>query len=250
MKILVVNNFEFLDFELDCKTNLELFYALRSKIYNKIKNLWIVNNDLAFVEFENLENIKTFKSDIDGIVAEEIVGYKLYKKSILYAIQFHGDQKYNKIFPYFYHLKQTDKVVDNFYGDIPKGKFFIIKTASILHDVLEDTTVDFEKLSRDFSNEIADIVLKVTKIDEEDTVEFETNYYKEMAKNPLAIIVKIADKCANTKQTVKNMSVWHANRLIDGHPIFQDYTYLNVEASNLKRYLDNLISIIIKKLGE
>lgn len=250
MKILVVNNFEFLDFELDCKTNFELFYRLRKKINNKIKKLWIVNPDLAFVEFANLDNLRTIKLDVNGIIAEEIIGYKLYKKSISYAIHYHGNQKYNKIFPYFYHLKQTDKVVDNFYQDIPCGKFFVVKTASILHDVLEDTEVSFDKLCNDFTNEIADIVLKVTKIDEEDTVEFETNYYKEMAKNPLAIIVKIADKCANTKQTVKNMSVWHANRLIDGHPIFQDYTYLNIEASNLKSYLDNLISIIVRKLGE
>lgn len=246
MKIIVVNNFEALEFEVNCSDRLSLFYHLRNHIENKIINLWIANKDFAFVEFENLDGLNTNTTQ-DKILEKEIEAYKLYKKAIDFAIYHHGEQKYDKVLPYYFHLKQTDKVVDAFYSDIPLGKFFMTKTGAILHDVLEDTPITYEKLVKEFNEEIADAVLKVTKIDEVDTVEYEENYYRNMSDNEVAVIIKIADKCANSKQTVKNMSEWHAKRLVNGHPIFQNYTYNYVNAPKLKNYLDRLVNKLKKK---
>ena len=171
----------------------------------------------------------------------ELKYYQLYSKAQKLVKIWHGSQLYGGFLPYFYHLKQTDKVIDNFSVDIPEGQFFKLKTAALLHDVLEDTPISIKELCEIFGSDIADIVLKVTKINEQNTLEFESSYYKEMAKNPLSVFIKIADKAANAKQTIKDKSIWHAKRLIKGHPIFQSYTYNKIHAPNLKKYLDSLI---------
>ena len=168
--------------------------------------------------------------------------YNAYKNALEYAEKMHGNQTYSSLkLPYFYHLRQTDKVIDQFYDEIPTGKVFTLKTAALLHDIIEDTSVTHQEIKDNFGNDVADAVMKVTKIDEEHTPEYEANYYAEISKNPHAVIVKVADKAANTKQTVKEYSQWHADRIIKGHKAFQDFTYDKIVAPNLKRYLDGLV---------
>ena len=93
----------------------------------------------------------------------------------------------------------------------------------------------------EFGKEIADIVHKVTKTYDGSNIEFEEEYYKNMSDNELAVIVKIADKCANSKQTIKNKSRWHANRIISTHKLFQKYTYNKTNCIELKNYLNLLV---------
>lgn len=240
MKIVIINNFSLVNKKVEFANQLELFYYLKKIFNKKIKQFYILTPKVVFVELDNIEGIKTSIIKNKNIF-KEIVAFKFYQKAIQYATEYHKDQKYGGFLPYYFHLKQTDKVIDTFYQDVPSGDFFKIKTAALLHDILEDTSVSLEKLAYDFGDEIADIVLKVTKINENDTEEFEANYYAQMSKNPLAVFVKIADKCANAKQTVKNKSIWHANRLVNGHNLFKKYTYKRIKAIQTKQYLDNLI---------
>jgi len=168
---------------------------------------------------------------------------KLYKKAISFAEKAHDDQTYTALkLPYTFHLKQTDKVIDRFFYELPAGKTMILKAAARLHDVLEDTCKRDSDVEAEFGPEITGIVQKVSKVDEEDTVEFEQAYYAQIAEDPLAIISKMADKCANAKQTFKTFSLWHAKRMIGGHRLFQELTYGKIDAPELKRYLDSMVS--------
>jgi|GEM_PF-3748883 len=176
-------------------------------------------------------------------IDEEINQYKNYILAKELSKKWHGEQKYSFLkLPYYYHLKQTEKVIDHFFWELPAGKTLILKTAALLHDVLEDTSASAKDIENIFGEEVLDIVNRVTKINEEDTEEYETNYYKNIAVNPLAVYIKIADKCANTRQTVKHYSEWHAKRIVDGHDIFKQQTYGGVDSQLLKNYLDNLVN--------
>jgi len=187
-------------------------------------------------------NYSHIKIELDNhILSEEIADYQKYIKAVDYAKLHHKQQKYDSNLPYFYHLKQTDKVIDFFTMNLPPSKTLTLKTAAILHDIIEDTEISYDELMIEFGKEIADIVHKVTKTYDGSNIEFEEEYYKNMSDNELAVIVKIADKCANSKQTIKNKSRWHANRIISTHKLFQKYTYNKTNCIELKNYLNLLV---------
>ena len=240
MEIILLHQKQHIDIDIFAKTPAELYFALKKYFRTPIREAYLVRPDKAFIALENTENLDIHPLK-DELFEKEISFYQLYKKAEIYAPQAHGAQKYDGFLPYFYHLRQADKVLDYFASDIPLGHFFELKTATLLHDVLEDTAVDFQTLSAAFTPHIADIVLKVTKINEEHTLDFERRYYHEMGANPLSVYVKIADKMANGRQTLKNKSAWHAKRLVAGHPIFQAETYHLIDAPQLKAALDKLI---------
>lgn len=240
MKIVVPAHKRIYNLPISFKTVTDTFFVLR-KYFNGLKKIYVINDDLAFIEVSTFKNGGVELKNSPN-VEKELKFYELYQKSIRYAILAHGTQKYGGFLPYFFHLNQTDKVIDYFGKDIPNGVFFKVKTAAILHDVLEDTKVSYEQLKIDFGQEIADIVFCVTKINEKNTIDFETDYYQKMSQNPLAVLVKIADKAANCKQTIKDKSIWHAQRIIKGHPIFKKYTYPSLSAPHIKKYLDDLIN--------
>lgn len=255
MKIIIVNQFHKGDGQFDCvdvvgqATGFIDGFMKAKEVLGCLRSFWLLNEGFALAEAKFYSNKHYEQIDIKSLKDDEqkeIYNYFLYKEAKKLAVSEHSNQSYGGFLPYWYHLKQTDKVVDYFYSEIPQGKFFELKCAAWLHDILEDTVVDLEKLTRDFGNEIADIVLKVTKINEQHNLDYETAYYKEMAKNPLSIFIKIADKCSNTKQTLKNKSGWHAKRLVKGHPSFVEQTYDKIDASALKFYLDSLIAKMAK----
>lgn len=239
MRIVVLNNFKCCEISENYSSLFRLFYGLRNIFHLPIQRFFLTENS-AYVLFVKEPEIKK-SIPLNIIEKEELNFYKLYLEAEILAKNWHGSQLYGGFIPYFFHLKQTDKVIDNFSRDIPQKQYFKLKTAALLHDVLEDTPITYNKLQSLFGNEIADIVLKVTKINEINTKEFEASYYEEMAKNPCAVFVKIADKAANAKQTLKDKSLWHAERLVQGHALFQSYTYNKIKAPLLKKYLDCLI---------
>lgn len=175
-------------------------------------------------------------------IRDEIKKYWQYQMARVFALERHGDQKYSSLnLPYYFHLRQTEKVVDRFLMALPAGKSLELKMAALLHDILEDTQTTRQELLDRFGDEVTSIVDSVTKTREEHTPQYEADYYAKISQNSLAVYIKIADKCANAKQTLKVFSEWHAKRIIEGHKTFQDYTYSTIPDSSLKLYLDGLV---------
>ena len=118
-----------------------------------------------------------------------------------FAIAQHGTQKYGE-HPYLYHLDRVSQVLSEFgYAEDEA-----IAAAGWLHDTLEDTETTYEVLMSEFGKETADIVFAVTN-------ELGTNRELRLRKTALkiaankkALIVKLADRIANTEASLETNS--------------------------------------------
>lgn len=162
---------------------------------------------------------------------------------------------------YFEHLKAVSFIL---FDECKIHDPAIIK-ASLLHDILEDTTffgdpttVPYsvwiedakEKLTERFGEETADIVVAVTRPPVDDNVQFFSKeqrrefYYTQLAQNdPKALLVKVADRLHNLrtqyqtpleqqKRKVKETEEHYLglfDRLIDAFPIEGTYLMIQIQ---------------------
>ncbi len=84
----------------------------------------------------------------------------------------------------------------------------LVISIALLHDTIEDTSVTYEDIENKFGKEIADGVLALTKnekLPKEDQMEDCLNRILKLNKKEVAI-VKLADRCFNTRCRVENWS--------------------------------------------
>lgn len=105
--------------------------------------------------------------------------------------------------PYIVHPIEVASIVET----VP-GHTVEMVAAAYLHDVIEDTQVDIEILRREFGDEIANLVLWLTKVGEAE--HGNRAQRKELDREYLALApadaqtVKLADLIANTKSIVEH----------------------------------------------
>lgn len=116
---------------------------------------------------------------------------KTYNEARLVAIQAHGNQTYDGIFPYVKHLDDVVAVIKKFGFS---GKFIV---AAYLHDVIEDGAISYNKVKTHFGTEVAEIVFCVTDEMGRNRKEKKAKTLPKTASNSDAIIVKLADRIAN-----------------------------------------------------
>lgn len=116
---------------------------------------------------------------------------KMYKEARMVSIQAHGNQTYDEIFPYKKHL---DDVVDVLKRFGFSGKFIV---AAYLHDIIEDTSLSYNKIKKHFGIEVAEMVYCVTDELGRDRREKKQKTLPKTASNPDAIILKLGDRIAN-----------------------------------------------------
>jgi Guanosine polyphosphate pyrophosphohydrolases/synthetases len=116
-----------------------------------------------------------------------------------FAITKHGAQKYGE-HPYSYHLAQVSQVL----SELGYGGDEAIAAAGWLHDVLEDTPTIYEMLVSEFGNEVADIVFAVTSEPGENRAERFRKTAPKIQSNKKALIVKLADRIANTEASLQS----------------------------------------------
>lgn len=107
------------------------------------------------------------------------------------------------------HETQTRKMSGNHYIEHPFGVFEIVRTvtsdeatqqAAVLHDTVEDTTVTFDDLARDFSPDVAGYVWGVSKDDTiDDWKERNQAYLRRLEDraSDSSVIIALADKIHN-----------------------------------------------------
>ena len=143
--------------------------------------------------------------DLAAIVSQNIPNFQepLLRKAFEFACRCHGDQKRYSGEPYVTHPVEVASIVAGFKVD----QASVI--AALLHDVVEDTEVSLETISKEFDPTIAELVDGLTKIAR---IEFRSNQEKlaenfrkmvmAMAKDLRVIIIKLADRLHNMR-TIK-----------------------------------------------
>jgi len=150
---------------------------------------------------ESMDSDKIFKELIRKIKGyNPNVDIKLLDKAYLTAKKYHGDQLRKSGEPFIIHPLSVGMIL----ADIELDQTSI--TAAILHDVVEDTEYNLEKVTSEFGNSIARIINGVTKLDklvfntrEEQQVSNIRKMIIAMSEDVRIIIVKLADRLHNMR---------------------------------------------------
>jgi (p)ppGpp synthase/HD superfamily hydrolase len=119
-----------------------------------------------------------------------------------FALQAHGTQKYGDE-PYGVHLLAVAKVLIRF-GVTRSGP---LREAAWLHDVLEDTGVTEGGLAAKFGADVAAIVAAVTDEPGANRKERHIKTYVKIRRYGInAIVLKVADRIANTEYSIAHKS--------------------------------------------
>lgn len=123
----------------------------------------------------------------DAIGGTDLIYTELTNKALRLAYSaHHGQVDYNGI-PYIYHpIHLAEQMEDE-----------ISCCAALLHDVVEDTSLTLEELSRVFPAEIIEVVDLLTHRDSDDYF----TYLTKIKGHPIAKKVKLADISHNSDQT-------------------------------------------------
>lgn len=141
------------------------------------------------------------------------------EKAKEFAIAQHGTQKYGE-HPYSYHLARVSQVLAQFgyAGDEA------IAAAGWLHDTLEDTPTTYEMLVSEFGKETADIVFAVTSEPGENRAERFRKTALKIQSNKKALIVKLADRIANTEASLQSNPKLY-KMYVKEFPLFKELLY-------------------------
>ncbi|NOX27542.1 MAG: bifunctional GTP diphosphokinase/guanosine-3',5'-bis pyrophosphate 3'-pyrophosphohydrolase [Gammaproteobacteria bacterium] len=124
------------------------------------------------------------------------VVYRAYQ----FGARVHRDQHRASGEPYIHHPLAVARILAKMRLD------HCTITAAILHDVIEDTSVEKEEIEAEFGNEIAELVdgvTKLTQIEFENKLEAEAENFRKMmlamVRDIRVIIIKLADRLHNMR---------------------------------------------------
>ena len=112
---------------------------------------------------------------------------RLTNEAMRIAYAAHHEQVDKGGIPYIFHPIHLAEQMDDEYSTC----------VALLHDVVEDTNVTFETLSRTFPKEIIDVIAILTHTDDEPYLE----YVSRIKSNSIAQKVKIADLRHNSDES-------------------------------------------------
>ena len=169
------------------------------------------------------------------------------------AIEFHRDQLYGD-HVYEYHLHKVRSVLKRFGFGQNSRIGLMLGTAAWLHDIIEDTPITFATLENLFGTEIADTVRCVSNDRTEglSKMELKERTFLLTSTNPLAIILKLADRIANMEESLKNFEQGKDNRLqkyVDEWPLFSRILRPKGGPEKMWRHLNRLTSVAKSRLA-
>ncbi len=140
---------------------------------------------------ELVEKIKSYNPQID---------IKLLNKAYFIAKKHHENQFRKSGDPFIMHPLEVASIL----ADIELDQTSII--SAILHDIIEDTSITYEKIAKIFGNTIANIINGVTKLEkivfsslEEKQVENLRKMIIAMSEDVRIIVIKLADRLHNMR---------------------------------------------------
>ncbi len=148
---------------------------------------------LTTIDKQYSELVATLKSYQDTPELPQV------EKAWQFAKRVHGGQMRKTGDPYTTHLLSTAQELTNWKLDTASV------IAGLLHDTIEDAGVTFEELAKEFGEEVATLVIGVTKVSalrlrgsrSQDFVENLRKMFLAMAKDLRVVLVKLADRHHN-----------------------------------------------------
>lgn len=161
------------------------------------------------------------------------MNYKqLFNEARAFAVKSHGDQKYG-VYPYAIHLGSVISILMRFNVELSNAYHLNLLVAAWLHDVLEDTEITRTELEEKFGNAVAEIVYTLSDNKGSSRTERKADFYKKIAKNEEAIIVKLADRISNVE-----FSIIHGN--------YKKYDMYKIEQIKLEEVI---VPVLKSELG-
>jgi len=117
------------------------------------------------------------------------------QKAQEFALKAHGQQMYGKQ-PYKVHLEHVHEVMMRYRRT---HEDLLLLMGSWLHDALEDTPTSKTELKKNFGEEIADMVFRVTDEPGADRAEKKRKTYPKIRGHKDATILKLCDRIANVE---------------------------------------------------
>lgn len=149
--------------------------------------------------------------------------------------------------PYTAHLAEVESVLIRFgYNSESSITAQNLLVAAWLHDILEDTTVTYEELMSGMGKEVADLVYAVTNESGANRKERHLKTYPKIISHPYAIILKLADRIANTEASVnlsKNGSFHFLKMYKKEYPGFRNALYVSGVQESMWQHLDLLLLV-------
>ena len=168
------------------------------------------------------------------------VDTKLIMRAYNYAVNLHGDQKRKSGEPYIIHPLDVAYIL----ADIGLDDKTVC--AALLHDVVEDTKASQEDITKEFGQEISDMVAGVTKLSkisfasvEEQQVENYRKMFLAMGKDIRVILIKLADRLHNMRTLQFKSEFKQKENSMETMDIFVPLAYY-IGAYRIKSELEDL----------
>lgn len=125
----------------------------------------------------------------------------MYQEALKFIAKKHAGQKRRNGNPYIIHPIRVSQEV---HSDTEK-------VVALLHDVVEDTETTVEEISQVFGHEVALAVEALTHRDDEPWLD----YISRVKKNPIALVVKIADISDNLSDSPSDNAIDKSAKALD-----------------------------------
>lgn len=121
-------------------------------------------------------------------------------KTMLYVLRKHHSvgQKYNDLYPYYYHLKMVSEFANKFRHLLSSEDSYTAFMITLLHDIIEDCRLTYNDVKELFGVEVADGVFACTELRGKNRKERHGPiYYKGLQEHRLGRYGKLCDITAN-----------------------------------------------------
>jgi len=205
----------------------DLFKSKYSKYANVIKNLETKTKPFYYTDIP-VNNLPNYAPKV-GIskVLEDYQSYnirmeKIEQLKILINERHKNTYGENK---FIYHIEKVLSVLKRYgISNILDDDIYNIMQGAILHDILEDTDMTAEALEKYVSKKVIELVKRLTDQPGKTRALQKEKTYPNILGNKSALLIKLADRIANTQEAQRIKSRDNGkflNRYVNEFPIFK-----------------------------